>query len=328
MSFLETKFVNECQIRMKWRIKEDDVRSVQGSLFSDEFSSNIPGVKYSLMFYSNVNEQNVAFVYLCLDFVIIKEISATFTISVKSASANVIVFNQISDKSYGWGKILCESAVLFNLEMKFFVNGIMELELEGSLKAQEIKCKITEPLSLAKFLWENNEHKNLTITVEKKELKVHKWILCANSSVFEYELKVDVKKTFKKKGNITAKKTINITDFCYETVKIAIEFMYEQNVKEQITEENAHELIGFAIKYDIKSLYDMVEKILIEKISIENVCKLANLSVTFNAWELREFCVSFLMNYVGKNTVIKDVQKMDAEIAHEIGRRAIFSTSE
>uniref|UniRef100_A0A914QMC9 BTB domain-containing protein n=1 Tax=Panagrolaimus davidi TaxID=227884 RepID=A0A914QMC9_9BILA len=253
MSFLETKFVSECQIRMKWRIKEDDVRNVQGSLSSDKFSSNIPGVKYWLMFYSNVNEQNVAFVYLCLDFITIKEISAAFTISVKSAFAKVIISNQIYVKPIGWGNRLCFSDELLKPEKKFFVNGIMELELEGTLKAQEIKCKIDEPLSLAKILWENDEHKNLTITVEKKELKVHKWILFANSSVFESQLKV--KKTFKKKSNITAKKTINITDFCYETVKTAIDFMYEQNIKEQITEENAHELIGFAKKYDIKSLY-------------------------------------------------------------------------
>uniref|UniRef100_A0A914QVY4 BTB domain-containing protein n=1 Tax=Panagrolaimus davidi TaxID=227884 RepID=A0A914QVY4_9BILA len=328
MSFLETKFVNECQIRMKWRLKEDDVRNVQGSLFSDEFSSNIPGVKYSLMLRPNENYPNVAGLYLYLDFVIIKKITAAFTISVKSASAKVIVSNQIYDKSFGWGNRLCFYDELLKPEKKFFVNGIMELELEGTLKAQKIKYKIAEPLSLAKILWENDEHKHLTITVENKELKIHKWILCANSSVFESQLKVDVKKTFKKKGNITTKKTINISDFCYETVKIAIEFMYERNVKEQITEENAHEIIGFAKKYDIKSLHDMIQKILIEKISIENVCKLANLSVTSDAWELREFCVSFLMNYVGKNTVIKDVQKMDAEIADEIGRRAIFSTSE
>ena len=59
-----------------------------------------------------------------------------------------------------------------------------------------------------------------------------------------------------------------------------------------------------------------------------NVCKFANMAVSSNAKELKEFCICFLMGFVGKLTAIPDIETLDNEILAEIGRRSFLSASE
>uniref|UniRef100_A0AC35FH99 BTB domain-containing protein n=1 Tax=Panagrolaimus sp. PS1159 TaxID=55785 RepID=A0AC35FH99_9BILA len=120
-------------------------------------------------------------------------------------------------------------------------------------------------------------------------------------------------------------KTIEITDFCFKTVKAAINFCYEQDITEFINEENASELLHFADKYNIKALHDTIQSILIEKLSEVNVCKLANASITSNATELRECCICFLVPLAKQSKIIDGIKELKDEIAGEIGRRVFFS---
>uniref|UniRef100_A0A914R1D8 Uncharacterized protein n=1 Tax=Panagrolaimus davidi TaxID=227884 RepID=A0A914R1D8_9BILA len=78
----------------------------------------------------------------------------------------------------------------------------------------------------------------------------------------------------------------------------------------------------------MKLLHHKLQFALIDTISELNVVQFANASVTSNAKELREFCVCFLMNAIGKSFIIKDVKKLHQEITSEIGRRSLFSSAE
>uniref|UniRef100_A0AC35FD81 BTB domain-containing protein n=1 Tax=Panagrolaimus sp. PS1159 TaxID=55785 RepID=A0AC35FD81_9BILA len=248
----------------------------------------------------------------------VKEIHASFIVSVKSAQYEVKE-EAVFPKTTSLGNELCNIEELFLPEYKFFVNGIMEIELEATLKARGIKRKAVELCTLANVLWESDD-KDLTIIAEEQELKVHKWVISAKSPVFKAELNSGMKEAIEN--------TINITDFSFECVKIAMEFFYERNITQLVNERNASQLLHFADKYDIKLMHSGLQTLLIKELSALNVCHFANISLTSNADELKEYCVCFLMNATKKEIVVKDSKKLDEEILKEIGRRSLFSLSE
>uniref|UniRef100_A0AC35G5Y6 BTB domain-containing protein n=1 Tax=Panagrolaimus sp. PS1159 TaxID=55785 RepID=A0AC35G5Y6_9BILA len=305
----------ECQIRMKWRIKEDDVRNIQGqSLKSKTFRANAPSVKYFLSLYPNgINnsEANSVKLDVHLDFPKVINITASFSVAIKSASWLLkftdVNFFMVANGSQGAS--ICTRDELFSLEKKFFVNGIMEIQLEGTLKACGIKRKAPESLSLAQALWEADDK------------DVHKWILCVKSSVFKAELNSGMKEALENK--------ITIIDFSFETVEIVLHYCYERDFYNLITEENASELLHFADKYNIELLHHTIQIALFRKIGIgtANVVKFANMSVTSNAHELQEDCVCFLLNAIKNQTPVDDIDDLKDEIACELGRRSFLSVS-
>uniref|UniRef100_A0AC35FAS9 BTB domain-containing protein n=1 Tax=Panagrolaimus sp. PS1159 TaxID=55785 RepID=A0AC35FAS9_9BILA len=99
----------------------------------------------------------------------VKEIHASFIVSVKSAQYEVKE-EAVFPKTTSLGNELCNIEELFLPEYKFFVNGIMEIELEATLKARGIKRKAVELCTLANVLWESDD-KDLTIIAEEQELK-------------------------------------------------------------------------------------------------------------------------------------------------------------
>uniref|UniRef100_A0A914PE91 BTB domain-containing protein n=1 Tax=Panagrolaimus davidi TaxID=227884 RepID=A0A914PE91_9BILA len=327
MNSIETKIANECQIRMKWRIKEEVLKEALNNAADDDTNmeskyfkaSKIFGVEYYLSIKFDGDDPNEINLFLQLEFEMAKKIDATFKLSVKTASYEENS-EYVYEESNGFGNTLCTRDEIFDAEKKFFVNGIMEIELEGTLKAIGIKRKAPESSSLGDVLWENDDDKDLTIAVKNQELKAHKWILCAKSPVFKAEMESGMKEARENR--------IEIPGFSFETVKIVVEYCYERDIKELITEENASELLHFSDKYDMKFLHHDVQFSLIDKISESNVVKFANASVTFNAKELREYCVCFLMKFVGKSTFIKCAENLREEITSEIGRRSLFSIVE
>uniref|UniRef100_A0A914P3M6 BTB domain-containing protein n=1 Tax=Panagrolaimus davidi TaxID=227884 RepID=A0A914P3M6_9BILA len=323
MDSIETKVANECQIKMKWRIKEEVLKDALYNLDDDNElieskhfkAPKIMDVEYYLSL--RIDEENPNEISLCfyLEFEMAKKIDATFKLSVKTASYEQNQEN-VYEKSGGWGYTLCTRDEIFDAEKKFFVTGIMEIEMDATLKTQGIKRKAPESSSLGQILWENEEQKDLTIVTDDQELKIHKWVLCAKSPVFKAELNSGMEEARENK--------IEITDFSYETVEIAIEHCYERDITELITEENASELLHFSDKYDMKLLHHDVQFTLIDKISETNVVQFANASVTSNAKELRECCICFLMNAIEKSTAIKDTDILHLEITSEIGQRFLF----
>uniref|UniRef100_A0A914QQB2 BTB domain-containing protein n=1 Tax=Panagrolaimus davidi TaxID=227884 RepID=A0A914QQB2_9BILA len=324
MNVFETEFVNECQIGMKWKLKETDLKNnvQQIGLKSKIFKANIPGVKYCLMLYpngKNENEPNKVKIFLHLLFGMAKKVIADFSISVNTAKRGIDFIYEIYDKSFGWGRTFCTRDDLFDPEKIFFVNGIMEIELEGTLRSRGIKRKSPESLSLAKMIWENEEQKDLIIVTGDQEIKVHKWIICAHSPVFKAEMESGIKESIERK--------IEITDFSFEIVKIFVEYCYERDIENFINEENVSELLHFTDKYDIQPLHNHLQQFMIQRLTEQNVCKFANASVSANAHALRECCICFLMKFVRKATVIDDSDELDFEICEEIGRRSFFSIS-
>uniref|UniRef100_A0AC34F368 BTB domain-containing protein n=1 Tax=Panagrolaimus sp. ES5 TaxID=591445 RepID=A0AC34F368_9BILA len=314
---------NECLIGMKWRIKEEKLKSRKPvkSLKSKRFKANIPGVKYYLKLHPNgrnERDKNNVRVSCYLVFGMTKTINASFTISVKSASRNFKI-SCIFEKSNGRGNVLCTHEELVNPENKFFVDGILEVELDGKLTSHGLKRKAPESLSLAQLLLESDEDKDITIVVKNQEIKVHKLVLCVCSSVFRAELNSDFKEAKENK--------IEITDFLFEIVQIAIDFFYEKDIKEQINEKNSTELLRFSDKYNVKLLHDFMQTYLIEKLCECNVVEFANSSIISNAQDLREYSICFLLNLAGKSITIDGIEELEEEIKKELFQRSFLSAS-
>jgi hypothetical protein len=308
-------------ISMKWPVEEEelDVLSNDGCLQSEAIkSSTIPGLEYRLEIYPNGDNEerrNQPWIFLVLHFDKTKAINVIFTITINSASYEETTAYTFDDPTESYGFQICTRDELFDLEKKYFVDGTMNIEVEATFKSYELKPKASEILS--QLLWEDDDGKDVTIECEKQELKIHKSVLTSRSLVFKAALK--------KCWEESKENKITITDFSYETVKIAIEFCYEQYNDDDITESNASELLHFADKYDIKGFQTWLEEVLIKEVSEANVCKLANASVTSNANELREWCIWFLMSFSGELTSIDELETLDDEIFNEMGRRSVLS---
>uniref|UniRef100_A0AC35GQT6 Uncharacterized protein n=1 Tax=Panagrolaimus sp. PS1159 TaxID=55785 RepID=A0AC35GQT6_9BILA len=93
MSLVIPSFGNECRIRMKWKLKEDYLKDALKNLGEDFIqsevynASNIPGVKYSL--FLKYFDGDLVGIYFYLVFNMVKEIHASFIVSVKSAQYEV-----------------------------------------------------------------------------------------------------------------------------------------------------------------------------------------------------------------------------------------------
>uniref|UniRef100_A0AC34F341 BTB domain-containing protein n=1 Tax=Panagrolaimus sp. ES5 TaxID=591445 RepID=A0AC34F341_9BILA len=322
MSLIEAKFANECRIGFKWKIKEEDLRNLlEGGLTSKEFKANIPGVKYYIVLYPNgrhESEKNHVLFVLHLKFEMIKNVNGFFTLSFNSFPHGTRFSFKNCDES-GFERYLCTRDALFDTKNKFFIDGFMEVELNGGLETQGIKRKAPDSVSLTELLWKNDDEKDVTFVVGEKEIKVHKWILCAKSHVFKIELKCGLKETKENK--------IVITDFSFETVQIVVEHFYEREIKDLINEKNASELLHFADKYNIEPLHEFIQTLLIEKLSQKNIVEFANASLTSNAENLRECCICFLISFAGKKSFITDIEELKDEIASEMCRRLFFSAS-
>uniref|UniRef100_A0A914QUV1 BTB domain-containing protein n=1 Tax=Panagrolaimus davidi TaxID=227884 RepID=A0A914QUV1_9BILA len=330
MNSIESKFAKECSIGMKWRIKEEVFREALATLNHEAIvssvlkASSIPGLEYYLYLDSDAVDSSLN-INLYLEFKMVKKVKATFTVSVKSANYQRIIVNHISDKTTDWGtickEVLCARYQILDPKFKFFVDGYMEIELEGTLElVSGIKKKPSRALSLAQLLWKNDDEKDVAFVVEDQLVNVHKWVLTANSPVFKAEMESGMKEAQEKK--------ITVTDFSVEIVKIFVDYCYERDIRNDVNEGNASELLHFSDKYDVEPLHNLVQNFLTDKLAEENVCKLANMSITSNAKELRECCVCFLMKYVGQCAVIDGFSTVDKEITSEIGRRCFLSFSD
>uniref|UniRef100_A0A914PGG7 BTB domain-containing protein n=1 Tax=Panagrolaimus davidi TaxID=227884 RepID=A0A914PGG7_9BILA len=253
----ELNMAKECAIGMKWRIKEEVFREALATLnyeaiFSSVLkASSIPGLEYYLYLDSDAVDSSLN-INLYLDFKMVKKVKATFTVSVKSANYQRIIVNHISDKTTDWGtickEVLCARYQILDPKFKFFVDGYMEIELEGTLELiSGIKKKPSRALSLAQLLWKSDDEKDVAFVVEDQIVKVHKWVLSANSPVFKAEMESGMKEAQEKK--------ITVTDFSVEIVKIFVEYCYERDIRNVVNEENASELLHFSDKYDVARVH-------------------------------------------------------------------------
>ena len=133
-------------------------------------------------------------------------------------------------------------------------------------------------------------------TSRGKELKAHKCILAARSSIFEAMFKHD---TIENKTSI-----VDIKDIEYDVLKEMLRYIYVGKVENIKTV--ASDLLIAADKYDIQDLKSKCENCIGNNISVENAVQIFDLADRYNASRLKNRVMSFMKSNIDR------IEKTDA----------------
>uniref|UniRef100_A0AC35FKT4 BTB domain-containing protein n=1 Tax=Panagrolaimus sp. PS1159 TaxID=55785 RepID=A0AC35FKT4_9BILA len=146
---------------------------------------------------------------------------------------------------------------------------------------------------------------------------VHKLILASRSARFNSMLYSDS----------STSNGIRINDFQIDTVKLALEFIYDRNIFDNLHVVEAFEMIRFAEKFRMLDLKDKLETFISYRLTPSNVCHFFNSSVTSNSATLRQLFYDFLM-VCSKHTInVDDLELLENELPVEFYRKTFNLTA-
>ena len=124
-------------------------------------------------------------------------------------------------------------------------------------------------------LYVNGSFSDYTIKVRGEVLRVHKFVLSAQSSVFKAMfLNEDTEEVGIKYFN-------NVTN---EAFKEFLHFFYSGDIKNK---ENATQLLELAVKFDVPELKLDCEDIIVSSLQESNMIEIYNLGCTHNSYKLK-----------------------------------------
>uniref|UniRef100_A0A7E4ZSA2 BTB domain-containing protein n=1 Tax=Panagrellus redivivus TaxID=6233 RepID=A0A7E4ZSA2_PANRE len=153
------------------------------------------------------------------------------------------------------------------------------------------------------------ELSDCVITVGGIEFECHKLILFARSPVLRAMLT--------NPGFIeSAKNAIDIKEFKPSTVKSALAFFYNGELKSRTINSTSRvkDLLRFADMYDVQTLKAFLETKLIATICYDNVCDLANVAETTNSTKLRNACIDFLKSHLKSAPTFSGLWNLDGQV--------------
>lgn len=128
-------------------------------------------------------------------------------------------------------------------------------------------------------------------------LRVHKAVLAARSQFFS--------QMFTSHFAESAAREVQLTGFSSGAVQALVQFFYSGRL--ETTGEFVLELLLLAEYCRVAGLKALIEEYLGRNVDEENVAALAAAAIDCRAWQLREYCVKFLLKHYGKARLLKEV---------------------
>uniref|UniRef100_A0A914PP01 BTB domain-containing protein n=1 Tax=Panagrolaimus davidi TaxID=227884 RepID=A0A914PP01_9BILA len=269
------------------------------------------------------NEENEIFVALIFLTKQPRIMNSSFKISVIPSNNFYELKDKVFEESYvRWGSVLCSYEKFFDPTNNYFMDGYIYITMEGILsfekKEQQIcdNPKIKSSKNLGELLY-NLDDKDFDIFVDGKIVKVHKSVISGKSPVFDRMIQSGFKESKESK--------VAIIDFDYESVEIAIKYLYGISIIEKLNVSLAIKFLQFSDKYDISDLHNSLEIYLLNKKSPLNICEILNASITSNSIKLREHCFDFILKCLKESIFIKDLANVEIEMYQRINKEFLYA---
>uniref|UniRef100_A0A914R2G0 BTB domain-containing protein n=1 Tax=Panagrolaimus davidi TaxID=227884 RepID=A0A914R2G0_9BILA len=207
--------------------------------------------------------------------------------------------------------LICSTQELFNprnisdLGILINVSGTLNI-----VKDAPFNLRLNPQINIGKKLWNRENDKDFTVIVGKDEIKGHKCVLGAQSPVFDRMFETKMKEGIENR--------VEITDFPYNIVEAGIKLCYDKTLATLTSMNDACLLLQFYDKYDIQDLKACIEAQLIQKLSLPNVCELANVSIITNSSKLKEKSREFLVNCISNDIYVPNFDCLDDDFANDL----------
>jgi hypothetical protein len=204
-----------------------------------------------------------------------------------------------TEKTHTWISLSTNTAVTVNVRSLFGDNLFLEAELtfpllnETEKNASDVKTlSIYNNLQtdIQNLFQEDDNTSDITIlTSNDLQIKAHKTILCARSTVFKAMLTSNLSEA--------TSKTIKIEDFEYDVVNAFIRYLYTDKCSESDLKSHGDYLLAISHKYEVLGLFSICEEYLQNHVNITNIVNLLQISELYGAKLLKSKCVQFISDH-------------------------------